>query len=101
MNDTPPGGAGVVNDTVNSRFVVPLSPSATDASLIESDGVAGTSSLVMVPWPTPSATLAPVTPLTVTVTVSSASTIVSPVTLTANVASDEPAGILSDWLSAT
>ena len=62
-------------ETVKTAFVVPELPSLTVASLIDR---AGKSSLVTVPTPWASATVAPVAPLRVTVKVSSFSMVESP-----------------------
>ncbi|MCW0449083.1 hypothetical protein NB706_001917 [Xanthomonas sacchari] len=81
--------------TVNVAVVVPLLPSMTLTSPIESDGCA--SSLTMVPWPCPSATVAPLTLLTLTKKVSSGSLSVSPITCTVKVALLLPAGMVSPF----
>ncbi|SUZ38490.1 hypothetical protein CPBF1521_44460 [Xanthomonas arboricola pv. juglandis] len=72
--------------------VVPLLPSLTLTSSIDSAGSA--SSLTMVPWPWPSPTLAPVTLLTLTKKVSFGSLSVSPLTSTVKVALLLPAGMV-------
>ena len=74
-----------VRVTVNTKLVVPLSPSARVTSLIARAG-GGTSSFVIVPSPWASEIVAPVAPDRLTVNVSSGSTVVSPLTRTVIVA---------------
>lgn len=75
-------------DTVKTALTVPELPSLAVASLIDS---AGKSSLRMVPMPWASAMVAPLAPLRLTAKVSSASMVVSPVTLTFTVLLVSPA----------
>ena len=83
------------SDTVKSRFVVPLSPSDTLASPI--DTVGGSSSSVIVPTPVAAVDdrTALTGPLSVSRTVSSASSSVSPVTDTVIVLLVSPAAKVS------
>ena len=71
--------------TVKVKAVVPALPSASVTSLIASvPGTGATSSLVIVPWPWASPTVAPVTLVTLTKKVSLGSVVRSPLTVTLN-----------------
>ena len=69
--------------TVNNMFVVPLLPSRTEASLIESVGKGSSSTMVPVPWTFPSVTLVGL--LNATPKNSVASLRLSPMTVTTTV----------------
>ncbi|MNU93265.1 hypothetical protein D3C71_832040 [compost metagenome] len=80
------------NVTVNVAVTVPALPSVTVVSLMDSEGTASSLTIVPVPWP--SATVAPVTLLTLTRKVSLGSCNVSPLTSTVKVALLLPAAMV-------
>ena len=84
---------GADRDTVNAATVVPVSPSATEASSIERTGVGSSSRIVPVACPSPST--APAGPERRTRNVSSASSRRSETTGTVMVRVVVPAGKLS------